>query len=69
MPPLTTLIGGLVAIAKAIPALAGLCNYLISTIEKLDKAKNEAAAQARKARKDADVDRAFDGDGVLPPKA
>lgn len=65
---LAAIISALVALAKAVPAIAGLCHRLIELCEQYDTKKNESTALKRLEEKDASVDAAIDGLRVRPPE-
>lgn len=64
------LISLLLAIAKAVPAAAGLCQKVIEFCERFDKAKNEKDALERLQQKDRAVDDFYDGEWMRshPPE-
>jgi hypothetical protein len=66
---ITAIIALLTGVAKAIPALASLCEQAIGWLKELDEKRNAEIARQRKVDKDAAVDAAIDAGGVLPPKA
>ena len=53
---LTSIIGFLLAAAKAVPELAKFCRWAVELLEKAEAKRNEVDALERKASKDAFVD-------------
>lgn len=58
----------LTGVARAIPAMASLCEQAIGWLKELDAKRNAEIARQRKSDKDAAVDAAIDAGGVHTPK-
>ncbi len=64
---IATIITALTALAKAIPALAGLCEKLVQWAQAMDSKRNEAQAIEREHEKNARNDAAIAAANRLPP--